>query len=195
MIERINLVPHSYLARHEVSTRRVGTIVGIVALIFGLLGFYVFHEIKIKGIRKELALAGETEQRLNIEQVRLNGAKIKMEELLQNTSNLRRRVEIIDNLKSNRVLWSRVLARVSSLIPKDLWLSVLNTSDKPDVGPVARQVSMRGYAFSNAVLARFIADLERSGFFEETGLSYVRATQWKKREVYEFEITTVFAAG
>jgi Tfp pilus assembly protein PilN len=84
------------------------------------------------------------------------------------------RIDALNLALSRRVAWDRVLREIAVVLPDDVWLNKLNTQapvspsvppSKPSAPsgaqpiPTSNQVSIQGYTYSQAAVARFLARL------------------------------------
>jgi Tfp pilus assembly protein PilN len=84
------------------------------------------------------------------------------------------RIEALNVALSRRVAWDRVLREIATVLPDDVWLNKLNsqapvspamppskpsTPSGPQPIPTSNQVTIQGYTYSQAAVARFLARL------------------------------------
>jgi len=171
---RINLLP----------TRRKKAIVLPPSLIYGAIGavvviillvVYTVHlNSRISSINKQVIAR---QQRLTQLKVRLK----EVENYERNNAEFRKKTKIIEKLKSNQAVPLRLLDEVSEMLPKGVWLTLLE--DK------SGSINIEGYAFSNSELVTYIQNLKGSKYFENVELIESRQTEIEKFSVYKFKLT------
>jgi len=202
-MKEINLVPEAYVLRRQVRSHLIGWSVLLAAFVSVLLLSMWRAQVRRQRARRELTRHQEFNQRaatLRTELSQLAGEKLQV------------------RAKSRffaRILWracrSRELAYISSCADEEMVLvrlgerkSVVEVpTGKPALGsrgrrarkPAApkvkkttRHLLIEGYALSNLNLARFIARLANSPYFERIDLKHSQQAKFLKARVFRFEV-------
>ena len=171
---RINLLPtHRKKAIILPPSLIYGAIGSVVVLIL-LVGYTIHMNSKISSINQQVIAK---QQRLNQMKARLK----EVENYERDNAEFRKKTQIIEKLKSNQAVPLRLLDEVSEMLPKGVWLTLLE-----DKGGA---VSIEGYAFSNSDLVTYIQNLKGSRYFENVELIESRQTDIEKFSVYKFKLT------
>ena len=91
---------------------------------------------------------------------------------------------MIQNILSERVLWSDVFKEFSIIVPKGLWFDSLEGSS---VGKAA--IRIRGGAFNYRTVSEFMLAMEKSAYFEKPQLIFMQKAIQQSQETVGFEIT------
>jgi type IV pilus assembly protein PilN len=143
-------------------------------LIIALAGFYYYQKKAIDTERDLLASAKEEKGKLQYVIAKLDAQKKAKDSLLQ-------KIGLINTLKAQQDLAVRTMDELSKSLPDWVWLNEVNFD--------ARNVTIRGNALSNNLIADFIANLEGSAYFEAVNL--ISSTQKTARndQYLEFALT------
>lgn len=102
--------------------------------------------------------------------------------IIVDTKRIEGKIEVLRGGSVRSIGWSRVLAKLSSLVPDDLWISKVVFADK--------SVTLNGTTLDNAKVSGFMETLDRSGYFDNTTFSYTQKNEINKQPVMNFEINT-----
>lgn len=110
----------------------------------------------------------------------LKDVEKRLKELERKQQVINKKIEIIDRLKKFRTVPVEVLDLLSKKVPSQVWFSSMNYNQG--------LVKIRGYAFSNELVARFITNLEKTDKF--TNFNLVNTKKLKKSgvEFYSFSL-------
>ena len=147
-------------------------------LIIGLVvvGFTYWRlSSRLSGLRAEVA----ENQR---EYERLKPIIAEVERFKVNNAELKRKIEVIEQLKANQHGPVRLMDEVSKALPELLWLTAMNMG--------GNVVTVNGQALNENAVANFISNLTASPFFQEPSLRIMRQTD---AGVFEFELTWDFS--
>ena len=115
------------------------------------------------------------------------------------------RIEALNVALSRRVAWDRVLREIATVLPDDVWLNKLSTQapvspatppSKPSTPsgpqpiPSSNQVSLQGYTYSQAAVARFLARLSVLPDLVNVQLQQSTLTKVGSAQVVHFVIAT-----
>lgn len=104
----------------------------------------------------------------------------KIEEFQEKKGLLEKRINIIEELKSNQKGPIRILDEVSLNIPSQVWL--VSLSEK------GSNIEMSGFSLTNIGIATFMKNIESSGYFKNVELIQAKQRVVEKRKVKEFTI-------
>jgi len=90
---------------------------------------------------------------------------------------------LIQNLLSERVLWSEVFKQFALIVPKGLWFDNLEGSSAGKA-----EIKIRGGAFTYRTVSEFMQSLEKSPYFESPQLIFAQKTALQGQEIVGFEI-------
>jgi type IV pilus assembly protein PilN len=147
-------------------------------LIVGLVvvGFTYWRlSSKLSGLKAEVA----ENQR---EYERLKPIIAEVERFKVNNAELKRKIEVIEQLKAGQHGPVRLMDEVSKALPELAWLTSLNMG--------GNVVTVTGQALNENAVANFISNLTASPFFQEPSLRIMRQTD---AGVFEYELTWVFS--
>ena len=90
--------------------------------------------------------------------------------------------KILQQVQGERIAWAKILAHLSELVPKDLWINKVNLNKKV--------IILTGTTFDNAIVSRFMAELDESDYFKDTSFNYTQKAKLTDKPVMNFEIIT-----
>lgn len=186
---RVNLLPSEIRERQIV--RRQAILIGVFgALIVVALGaFFVLQQLRLNGVRSDMAVQEEQNQQLRQEIA-----------TLQRFDQLQREAEesrtLLASLMADEVLWSGVLRDVSLVIPGEAWLTGFtgesggSSAAATTVTPgLIGQISFNGHAMDHRTVALWLTRLEDVQGFINPWLSNSQKTLIGEREVVQFTST------
>jgi type IV pilus assembly protein PilN len=103
------------------------------------------------------------------------------EELEAQREKLRRKVEVINQLKQNQQGPVRIMDEISRALPDLVWLERLSLE--------GNSVQLTGKAMDENAVANYISNLDASPFFQEPNLGYMQAAG---DETFSFVLDCVF---
>lgn len=156
------------------SNFNVPAIVTAIVVVFGALGaIFWLQSQKIDRLGKESA-------RLKTEMARYTDT-IKMVDELENTRNqLKRKIEIINELKSKQQQVVKMMDKISEALPDWVWIT--------DLSFTSGAVTVSGKALTNNLIADFISRLKDSNYFPSVDYKDSQFKPMKGMEVYEFRL-------
>ena len=101
-------------------------------------------------------------------------------ELTEKRRLIAQRISVIEGLDRDRYLRVQLLEDVARSVPEYVWLESFNE--------VAGSVSMRGNAFSNLAISRFMDSLEGKASVDSVFLRVIRRDQVDDTPVLNFEV-------
>jgi Tfp pilus assembly protein PilN len=116
------------------------------------------------------------------------------EELSEKNKNLNKKIEALQDIISERILWSAVLKKITLLIPSEgIWLEKLSliqerSSTEENVEIIKEEMTFSGSSFSNQKTSDFLTNLEKSLLFESLVLVFSQKNVIDGKTIYNFEI-------
>lgn len=114
------------------------------------------------------------------------GIKTQKEGIERKIKRIEEKFKILQQAKGERLVWAKVLAHLSELIPQDLWINKVKLNKE--------QITLLGTTFDNAIVSRFMARLDESDYFKETSFNYTQKAKLTDKPVINFEVTTHIVA-
>jgi Tfp pilus assembly protein PilN len=173
---RIDLIPPEVVEKHQ-SRRIIMVMVVVFAAIFGIaLAVYLIT----------LAQALMATNRVDIikqENVTVQGYTQKLKPYQDRKKALDERQLIIDKMTADQVKWSGILNDISMVVPNDIWLrgikidmtEILAAKDATSAAKVVAPkppITIVGYAFNHAAVARWLVHLNEVNQFRGVWLDY-----------------------
>lgn len=120
---------------------------------------------------------------------RLHGVITQVQQFEQRKAQLQQRVTLIEQLRKEQIGPVHMLDQISLALPSSLWLSEMKQTAVPN------EVLIDGRSLSLTGLSDFVANLERSGYFQKS-VEIVNSTTdtsgGPQGEVIKFQIKAVF---
>jgi hypothetical protein len=91
---------------------------------------------------------------------------------------------LIQNILSERVLWSEVFRQFSMIVPRGMWFDSLEGSSMGKA-----EIKIRGGTFNYQTVAEFMLAMEKSPYFGKPQLMFAQKVVVQGRETVGFEIT------
>jgi Tfp pilus assembly protein PilN len=186
---RMNLVPDGYREKRAVDFGRLALALLLGGVLAFLAGVGILYEKRAIDLSRSLSLLTYQKSQLQLE---AGSAQIALDRIagIQSRDQAEREVLAqLDSFLTERVLWSRVMAQVTYLVPEGVWLTSVSSSGAGG----ARTLVFKGNALSNQWVARFLFFLENHPEFTRVTLTYSRKEQSGAAEVYGFEVTAELA--
>ena len=90
---------------------------------------------------------------------------------------------LIQNILSERVLWSEVFRQFSMIVPKGMWFDSLEGSSAGKA-----EIKIRGGTFNYQTVAEFMLAMEKTPYFAKPQLIFAQKAVLQGRETVGFEI-------
>ena len=172
---RINLLPVREKKRKE-STRRMLSILflslGLTAVV--LIFFHLSLSSQINQVQDQIKSYNEEIKRLKVDTRDVDKFKAEKEDL-------QRRLNIIYLLQRAKTGPVRVLDDLAIALPGKLWLTSLKEKNG--------KMEIRGIAFDNQDIAKFMTNLERSGVIKNVELVISQQVEKRETKLKEFTLT------
>lgn len=151
-------------------------ILGLLLVGLGVSGFRYWQlDSKRKEIKAEIVT-------LQKEYDRLKPIIDEVEAFKKKNAELKRKIEVIEQLKQNQQGPVRIMDEVSKALPDLLWLTSLNLA--------GTTIVIRGQALNENAVANFISNLASSPFFQEPALNIMRQDA---KGVFSFDLACPFS--
>ena len=172
---KINLMPVRAAKKKETAIQQIaiaGAVVAVVALI--AVSFYIFERMQVASVKNEIAAANKKINDLK--------AKIgKLEELKTTKEQVRKKLEILAQLRKNKTGPAQRLATLSDLTPEQLWLT--------SYGELNQDVKISGIAFTEDLIAQYMKALEASKDFMTVELIVSEQVELAGTKLKKFDLS------
>ena len=172
---KINLLPVRAAKKKETAIQQIaiaGAVVAVVALI--AVSFYIFERMQVASVKNEIAAANKKINDLK--------AKIgKLEELKTTKEQVRKKLEILAQLRKNKTGPAQRLATLSDLTPEQLWLT--------SYGELNQDVKISGIAFTEDLIAQYMKALEASKDFMTVELIVSEQVELAGTKLKKFDLS------
>jgi type IV pilus assembly protein PilN len=148
---RINLLPIRAAKKKETAIQQL-VIFGVVAVIVALvvLSLYGLKYVQVNAAKSDIETANN--------QIKLLKTKIgKLEELKALKEQVKKKLDVLSQLRKNKTGPAQRLASLSDLAPEKLWLTNYTES--------GQDVKISGIAYTEDLIAQFMKSLESSSDF------------------------------
>ncbi len=172
---RINLLPVREKKKKESTRKTVSVMIlslGLAAVI--LVFFHLSLSSQVRQVESQISAYNEEIKRLKIDTKDVDKFKAEKEDL-------QRRLNIIYTLQRAKMGPVRVLDELTVSLPGKLWL----TSLKEKGG----KMEIKGIAFDNQDIAKFMTNLEKSGVIKNVELVVSQQLEKKELKLKEFTLT------
>lgn len=172
---RINLLPVREKKRKESARKMLSVLflsLGLAAVV--LIFFHLFLSREIKQVQAQITSYNEEIKRLKIDTRDVDKFKAEKEDL-------QRRLNIIYLLQRAKMGPVRVLDDLAIALPGKLWLTSLREKNG--------KMEIRGIAFDNQDIARFMTNLEKSGVIKNVELVISQQVEKREMKLKEFTLT------
>lgn len=163
---KINLLPIK--AKQRQYTVVYQLVVGGVIILMVFFACAVDHILQ-KSTESKLVSNKTKMQREIVELERLIG---EVKQFEQKKAELQRKLDVINNLKNNKVGPVHLLEELSVTVPKKLWLDTIAEVTSP---PANHAITLTGKAISDEVIAEFMSKLDESEYFSNVNLIVAQA--------------------
>jgi type IV pilus assembly protein PilN len=184
---RINLLKPERKEVRELPTAAAGEFkakkrfpYGLLILLVGIIAIVALYFYQKNEISKEQALLDAAIQ----EKKSLQYVEAKLQELEEQRNNLKRKIDLINNLKSQQANAVIIMDELSKKIPDWVWLT--------DASFSANRINFRGRAISNNLLADYIYNIKQSPYFDNVNLISSTLRQSGNNPYFEFSLTVDF---
>lgn len=158
---------------------------GILLLAGATVGWRVWQ------LRRDAAQMEAAVDDAQRETTRLHEVILQMQQFEQRKSQLQQRVSLIEQLRQDQIGPVHMLDQISLSLPDLVWLTEIKQTGSPS------EVLIDGKSLALTGLSDFVANLERSGYFQrsvEIVTSTTETGTGSQPEVVKFQIKAVFKA-
>src|SRR5215469_13723262 len=151
----------------------------VMVVIVGLVNLGIWY--RLDHMAKEIAAKMKVAEQKNRE---LADVKARFLERQTQANNYKRRVDVIDGLRSNQTGPVNLMAMLGETVnnTEAVWLNRMD-----DTGP---QVTLDGTALSTDAVANLIANLQKTGFFKTVEIKETfQDDQFKDMQAFQFTLT------
>jgi type IV pilus assembly protein PilN len=162
-------------------------ITAVCAVIFALTGAAIGWRYLV--VSREAARVDDAISVAQKETTRLHSVIVQVQQFEQRKAQLQQRVTLIEQLRRDQVGPVHMLDQISLALPASLWLTEMKQT------ATANEVLIDGRSLSLTGLSDFVANLERSGYFQRS-VEIVNSTTdtsgGPQGEVIKFQIKALF---
>jgi type IV pilus assembly protein PilN len=172
---KINLLPLRASRKKETAIQQLiiaGIVVAVIAVI--VVSLYVVKHVQIATAKDDIATANK----------KINDLKTKigkLEELKTLKEQVRKKLDVLSQLRKNKTGPAQRLASLSDLTPNQLWLTNYNES--------GQDVKLSGIAVTEELIAQFMKALEASSDFMAVELVVSEQTEVAGTKLKKFDLT------
>jgi type IV pilus assembly protein PilN len=149
-----------------------GLIGAAIVLVVGV-GWHVLRSYEIAGLKSDIEDA-------HAEQDRYKKEAAMVSELTQKRKMISQRIQVIEDLDKNRFLRVQLLDELARSVPEYVWLHSFEE--------IGGKVSIRGRAFSNLAISRFMDSLESKSHVDSVYLRVIRKEELDGTPVLNFNL-------
>jgi type IV pilus assembly protein PilN len=173
---RINLLPKEEKpSKAALLWRRIfiWTLIGAALVLVVGVGWHILRSYEISGLKSDIADA-------RAEQDRYQKEAAMVTELTQKRKMISQRIKVIEDLDKNRFLRVQLMDELARSVPEYIWLHSFQEA--------GGSVSLRGRAFSNLAISRFMDSLEGKAHVDSVYLQVIRKEQLDGTPILNFEL-------
>jgi len=172
---KINLLPVRAARKKETAIQQfsiVGVVVVVIALI--VVSLYVVKRVQVAAAKDDIVSANKKISELK--------TKIgKLEELKTLKEQVKKKLDVLSQLRKNKTGPAQRLASLSNLTPEQLWLTNYSES--------GQDVKISGIAFTEELIAQFMKALEASSDFMSVELLVSEQTEVAGTKLKKFDMS------
>jgi type IV pilus assembly protein PilN len=155
----------------------MASLLGLFVVVAVAVGFLQFNALK-----KEKNLLNTVEEEKN----KLKDVVSKLETVKAQQALIVRKIDLINQLKSQQGVAVNIMDELSKHIPYWIWLTEVTYSKQ--------SLQIRGRAIDNNLISDYIYSLETSPYFSDVNLQSSTRRESKGNEFYDFSMTAVLAS-
>jgi len=191
-MQRIDLIPADLKTYPFLDKRKIfGT-----TILFTFLAILAIHVFQLSTISRYRLLVEKQKTEKNsllIKEHEFEEVLSQSEVIRNKEQRLKEKMGIIQEVISDRFLWSPILKEVTQLVPRGSWLKRLKVVDQiaekeKDRTQVKKRIVFEGFSLENERAFEFLTNLERSPYFESLVLVFSQKDKIGERTIYRFEI-------
>jgi type IV pilus assembly protein PilN len=173
---RINLLPKEEKpSKAALLWRRIfiWTLIGSAVVLVVGIGLHIARSYEISALKADISDA-------RVEQDRYTKEAAIVTELTQKRKMISQRISVIEDLDKNRFLRVQLLDELARSVPEYIWLHSFQE--------MGGSVDVRGMAFSNLAISRFMDSLEGKAHVDSVYLQVIRKEELDGTPVLNFEL-------
>jgi len=172
---KINLLPVRAARKKETAIQQIsiaGSVVVLIALI--VISLYIVKRVQVAAAKENIILANN---KINELKTKIG----KLEELKSLKEQVKKKLDVLSQLRKNKTGPAQRLATISDLTPEMLWLTSYSES--------GQDVKISGTAYTEELIARFMKALEASNDFMAVELVVSEQTVVAETKLKKFDLT------
>jgi len=172
---KINLLPVRAAKKKETALQQI-IIFCVVVVIVGLvvMSLYFVKRVQVSAAKNDITVANN---KINELKTKIG----KLEELKTLKEQVRKKLDVLSQLRKNKTGPAQRLATLSDLTPDQLWLTGYSESGV--------DVKISGTAYTEELIAQFMRSLEASKDYMSVELSVSEQTEISGTKLKKFDIT------
>jgi type IV pilus assembly protein PilN len=173
---RINLLPREEKPSKAVLVWKsvfIWSLIVAAIVLIGGIGLHLFRSYEIRTLKDDIADT-RAEQEKYREQAKLVDA------LTEKRKQITQRIDVIESLDKDRYLRVFLLDELARSVPDYIWLQRFDET--------GNNVAVRGWAFSNLAISRFMDALEAKAHTDSVYLRVIRKQDVQGTPVLSFEV-------
>ncbi len=172
---KINLLPVRAAKKKETAVQQI-IIFCIVVLVVGavVMSLYFVKRIQVSAAKNDITAANN---KINELKTKIG----KLEELKALKEQVKKKLDVLSQLRKNKTGPAQRLATISDLTPEQLWLTGYSEAGS--------DVKISGIAFTEELIAQFMRALEVSKDFMAVELTVSEQTEMAGTKLKKFDIT------
>jgi Tfp pilus assembly protein PilN len=147
-----------------------------------IVGAFALGFLQFNAVKKEKNLLNSVQE----EKEKLKDVLVKLEKVQEQQDLIMRKIDLINQLKSQQGIAVSILDELSKPIPYWIWLTEVTFSKQ--------QVQVRGRATDNNLISDYIYSLETSPYFSNVDLKSSNRRQVRGNEYYDFALSARYVA-
>jgi len=173
---RINLLPKEEKPSRAVLLWRrifIWTLIGSALVLVVGIGLHISRSYEISNLKSDISNAHAEQDKYRKE------AEI-VTELTKKRKMISQRIQVIEDLDRNRFLRVQLLDELARSVPEYIWLHSFQEA--------GGSVNLRGRAFSNLAISRFMDSLEGKAHVDSVYLQVIRKEELDGTPILNFEL-------
>ena len=182
---KINLLPKEIEKKVALREKRFLFSMVVLLAVAGFLGLYLLKVGQYARLRKQL---GRVEKELAL----LETVIKQVDEIEKSREALAKKLDVIQSLMGNRLVYPRLLEDLARIVPSRVWLNSLKTKTESDY----LTITIGASAIDNYAIADFITKLSEAKNFSKVELGRITSRKGKEEEVIRnFGVTCEYRQG
>jgi type IV pilus assembly protein PilN len=172
---KINLLPVRAAKKKETAVQQISLFCIILVLVFaGIMILYFVKRLQISDTKNDISTANNT---INVLKTKIG----KLEELKALKEQVKKKLDVLNQLRKNKTGPAQRLATLSDSVPKQLWLTSYSESNS--------NIKISGLAYNEELIATFMRALEASIDYTAVELVVSEQKELNGVKLKHFDIT------